>query len=214
MVDYTSSAPVYRSSPYTLGAAGSATDFVEIYAENRFISIISATYGTQNDLVISIDDNQEGVCYAGFGIKNLDITKRWKKIKIRNVNAAANTVVVGFSEAEVIDNRSSVTIAGSVSSVAVLPTTVNTISDVSAAATSTTKIFTGSASVKEIWITNPEAAGGTTLRWGDGSTGASRGGMIPPQTTIIVTVQGVTTGDIYVYNPKASAILVPITYLT
>ena len=55
---------VYRSFTFTLNQF----EEYKITKLSRFIRVISATYGDQDDLQISIDNDDYGVCFVGFEI--------------------------------------------------------------------------------------------------------------------------------------------------
>jgi len=93
---------------------------------------------------------------------------------------------------------------GTISADPVIPISIVTTPDVSLPATTTTVIKASNGNRNEIMISNLDPV--STLRIGDSNTGAARGTILPPLSSLTL----VTQAAVYGYNPSASAILAAV----
>lgn len=121
----------------------------------------------------------------------------FKGLELVNDTATAAAVQLAWGQGDIVDNRLNVLDAIDVSFEA--PALLKTTADVSCAATSTTKVLNANAKRNEAYLSN---LSGATLRVGDANAGASRGIVLPADSTIFLTTQD----DVHVYNPSASAV--------
>jgi hypothetical protein len=193
-----------RTIPVTLSAFGTAGDRQSYNILNRYFTVLDATFQTQTDLNISLDDDPFADAFKGL---QLDFKESpVNKVTILNLNASPNTVRMAFSAIPIFDNRTTVTGNVGISGGAALsaPTSFVTAADQSIVTATATKIYTGTALTKEIFVQNLEASGGVSMRIGDSNVGAARGILIQPQQIIVLDVGAVTTGDVWCYHAKGS----------
>lgn len=201
----------YRFITVTLQPFGSVGDRASFNLYSRYFTLIDATFSTESDISLSLNDDPFQPIFKSIQMDFRD--NPVEKITLLNTNAAANTVKLAVSAIAVVDNRSTVTgsviISGGVS---VNPATIiDSLPDIAVPNTTATKILTGAADIREAWIQNPEALGGTSIRIGDSGVSASNGIILPPQGIYIANIGAVTTGDIYAYHSKGSTINMPVT---
>jgi hypothetical protein len=201
----------YRTTTCTLQPFGSVGDRQSYNILNRYLTILSATFPNEADLALSLNDDPFTPAFKSiqFDFRENPV----EKVTILNTNAVANTVTMAFSSIPVIDNRSTVTgsvlITGGVAITA--PTILDSLGDVAVTTGVATRVYTGTANTDEVWVQNPEALGGTTIRVGDSGVGAANGILLPPQGVYIANVGAVTTGDVWVFHSKGSTINIPVT---
>ncbi len=204
----------YHTTTCTLQPFGSNGDRQSYNILNRYLTILSATFPNEADLSLSLNDDPFTPAFKSIQFDFRD--NPVEKVTILNTNAGVNVVTMAFSSIPVIDNRSTVTgsvlIAGGVAITA--PTVLDSLADVAVATATATRVYTGSAVTDEVWVQNPEALGGTSIRVGDSGVGAANGIILPPQGVYIANVGAVTTGDIWVFHTKGSTINIPVTAFT
>jgi hypothetical protein len=204
----------YHTTTCILGAFGSATDRQTYNIFNRYFTILNATFGTEADLQISLNNDPFTICFKSIQFDFRDYPV--ERITILNTNAAPNTVVLGFSAMSVVDNRTTVTgsvaVTGTVSVIS--PTAMVTQADAAVPTGVATKIYTSTGAEKQVFVQNLDALGGTSVRIGDSNVGAAQGVFVLPQQIIEFDVGGVGGGDIWAFHSKGSDLNVGVNKLT
>lgn len=183
----------YSETTLTL-AAGARNEIYVVYDYFRVLAL------TGSGLQVIFGDNQFQTPFtgAGVGLKLSDVVQR---LTLVNTSGADITMTYAVAIGNVSDDR--LTVSGTINTSEVSPATLPTTADVTVLTTATTQVLAANTARKEAFISNP-TVNGSVLRVGDASTGAARGVEIPIGGTLVLT----TTAAIFIYNPKASSIVV------
>jgi hypothetical protein len=178
----------------------SAPGTLQFQAVGRFLLVREAA----GDIFIQIEGGTELRRQQG---ETIDIGGKFKRVFVRSTSA--QTVRIVSSELEQKDSRANVT--GTVDvDLSDVSNGVTSVPDVSCAATSTTQVVTANANNIRAMVTNPEGSG-VEMRVGvHVGVGAANGTPLPEGATISISTQL----GVWVYNPKASAVAVPVSVET
>lgn len=193
----------------------------EFLVSGEYLRIIGATYGTIDDLEISINNGAFGECFNSFALNLNNALNRdpvydyeapqiqeddFYSVRIKNTNANTNTVTLAYGSAAIIDDR--IQLSGNITANSNISANVDTVTDVSVSATSTGQIVAADATRLNVIITNLSPLSVTTpMRIGDSNAGASRGFALYSNQT----VQLDTEDAVYAYNADSSARSVAVT---
>lgn len=220
----------YKQFTYTLAANAQ----VEVFYAFNYFRVISFT-GTANDLRLRFGGSGSDTEFPGAGI-GYELSEAVDRIFIRNTGGGSIDITIALAIGRISDDRlnvsgtvnvtgtveisndvgnpipvnGSLTSVGSITNVVStseeIPTTLDSIADVSVANNTTTLLAAADATRKELHVCNPEAAGGSNIRIGDSGAGSANGIILQPGAIYIIT----TEAAVYAWHNKGSSISVPV----
>ena len=174
--------------PYTISLLASAS--LERPIVGAWVVVTEAT-GT---FTIALDGGDPIAIEKGLALYIDDGEEPFKSINVADTSGAANTITLYVGQGNIIDRR--FVPANSLPA----PPVLDSIADVTLAATATTLILAASADRREALIHNLDA--GTEVRIGDSGAGATNGLPLAADATLSLN----TSGAIHGYNPSGAGV--------